>query len=95
MRSREKSRGFGPNNNLKSALGVCIARALKDVPEDPSPFSSNCSHAADCGKGRCCLKDLGLCVGYRLPGELCVAEVSPEIGVINSFLAFSGKRFYA
>lgn len=95
MRSRDKSRGFGPNNNLKSALGVCIARALKDVPEDPSPFSSNCSHAADCGKGRCCLKDLGLCVGYRLPGELCVAEVSPEIGVINSFLAFSGKRFYA
>lgn len=74
MRSRDKSRGFGPNNNLKSALGVCIARALKDVPEDPSPFSSNCSHAADCGKGRCCLKDLGLCVGYRLPGELCVAE---------------------
>lgn len=74
MRNRDQSRGVQPHKQLKSALGVCIARALKDVPKDPSPVSSNCSHTADCGKGRCCLRDLGLCVGYRLPGQLCVAE---------------------
>lgn len=70
-----------PHKQLKSALGVCIARALKDVPKDPSPVSLNCSHTAECGKGRCCLGDLGLCVGYRLPGQLCVAEVSSLIGI--------------
>lgn len=87
MRSRDKSRGVEPHNDLKSAFGVCIARALKDVPKDPSPLSLNCSHSADCGKGRCCLKDLGLCVGYRLPGQLCVAEVSSLIDIARSFLA--------
>lgn len=74
MRNQDQSRGAQPHKHLKSALGVCIARALKDVPKDPSPVSLNCSHTADCGKGRCCLRDLGLCVGYRLPGQLCVAE---------------------
>lgn len=75
MRHQDQSRGAQPHKQLKSALGVCIARALKDVPKDPNPVSLNCSHTADCGKGRCCLRDLGLCVGYRLPGQLCVAEV--------------------
>lgn len=76
MRDRDQPRDVQSHKQLKSALGVCIARALKDVPKDPNPVSSNCSHTAECGKGRCCLKDLGLCVGYRLPGQLCVAEVS-------------------
>lgn len=73
MRRRDQTRGV-QNKELKSALGVCIARALKDVPKDPSPVSLNCSQSPDCGKGRCCLRDLGLCVGYRLPGQLCVAQ---------------------
>ena len=76
MRRRDQPKGV-QDKDLKSALGVCIARALKNVPKDPSPVSLNCSQSPDCGKGRCCLKDLGLCVGYRLPGQLCVAEVSP------------------
>lgn len=85
MRNRDQSRGVQPHKQLKSALGVCIARALKDVPKDPSPVSSNCSHTADCGKGRCCLRDLGLCVGYRLPGQLCVAEVSSFLIGVSAF----------
>ena len=85
MRNQDQSRGVQPHKQLKSALGVCIARALKDVPKDPSPVSLNCSHTADCGKGRCCLRDLGLCVGYRLPGQLCVAEVSSFLIGVSAF----------
>jgi len=73
MRRRDQTRGV-QSKELKSAVGVCIARALKNVPKDPSPVSLNCNQSQDCGKGRCCLRDLGLCVGYRLPGQLCVAE---------------------
>ena len=85
MRNQDQSRGAQPLKHLKSALGVCIARALKDVPKDPSPVSLNCSQTADCGKGRCCLRDLALCVGYRLPGQLCVAEVSSFLIVVIVF----------
>lgn len=73
MRKRDQTGGV-QDRELKSAVGVCIARALKDVPKDPYSVSLNCSQSPDCGKGRCCLRDLGLCAGYRLPGEICVAE---------------------
>ena len=78
MRRRDHTRGV-QDKELKSAVGVCIVQALKNVPKDPNPVSLNCSRSSDCGKGRCCLKDLGLCAGYRLPGQLCVAEVSRPI----------------
>lgn len=94
MWSWDKFRGFGLNNNLKFVFGVCIVWVLKDVFEDLSLFFLNCSYVVDCGKGRCCLKDLGLCVGYCLFGEFCVVEVSLEIGVVNFFLVFLGKWFY-
>lgn len=57
------------------AMGVCLNKALKEVPQDQNPVYANCSQSKDCGMGRCCLDDLGLCAGYRLLGQLCVAEV--------------------
>ena len=76
MRRRKRNRDRQKQLAYSSALGVCIARALKNVPQDPRPIVLNCSLKSDCGKGRCCLRDLGLCAGYRLPGETCVAQVS-------------------
>lgn len=65
------------DKKLQSAQGVCIDKALKEVPQDQTPVSQNCSQSTECGMGRCCLKDLGLCAGYRLLGQLCVAETVP------------------
>ena len=98
MRKRDQTGGV-QDRELKSAVGVCIARALKDVPKDPYSVSLNCSQSPDCGKGRCCLRDLGLCAGYRLPGEICVAEVSQPLvsspsSLSSSFLLLSVRTVF-
>ena len=92
MRRRDQTRTGAQDKTLKNALGVCIARALKEVPDDPSPVFLNCSQSSECGKGRCCLSDLGLCVGYRLPGQLCVAEVSVENCNIFNWIAKNKQK---
>lgn len=93
MRRRDQTRTGAQDKTLKNALGVCIARALKEVPDDPSPVFLNCSQSSECGKGRCCLSDLGLCVGYRLPGQLCVAEeVSFSCPCLPGFTCISRRR---
>lgn len=73
---RHQTRGVQDKEH-RSAVGVCINKALKEVPQDQDPVFANCSQSKECGMGKCCLNELGLCAGYRLLGQLCVAEAVP------------------
>ena len=61
---------------------VCLSQKLRQQPK--SNQSTKCKTNADCGPNKCCLGNLGVCMPYKLPGEMClVAKVHATVGIIR------------
>lgn len=75
-RRQKRNKGARKKDPL-TAIGVCIDGTDKETPKKRTQMSTlNCSQSSECGIGRCCLTDTGMCSHYRTLGQLCVAQVS-------------------
>ncbi|XP_028392166.1 uncharacterized protein LOC114516786 [Dendronephthya gigantea] len=60
-------------------IGQVVARLRRNVQSVCLPKKSPknkkvaaCKTDADCGPNKCCLGNLGVCMAYKLPGEMCL-----------------------
>lgn len=76
-RRQERNKEVG-KKDPSTAIGVCIDGTDKGTPKKRTRVATlNCSQSSECGSGRCCLSDMGMCSHYRTLGQLCVAQEVP------------------
>ncbi len=64
---------------------ICLPQKFRQFPK--SGGDPTCKTDADCGPNKCCLGNLGVCMAYKLPGEMClIAKVSFDLGQIEYVL---------
>ncbi|CAB3976743.1 Hypothetical predicted protein [Paramuricea clavata] len=51
---------------------MCLPRTFRQFPK--SDGSKTCKTDADCGPNKSCLGNLGVCMAYKLPGEMCLIK---------------------
>lgn len=51
----------------RNIQNVCLSRKPSTNKKDAA-----CKTDSDCGPNKCCLGNLGVCMAYKLPGEMCL-----------------------
>ena len=67
----------------RSIQRICLPRRFQKIKKNKEV--GTCKTAADCGPSRCCLKKLGVCMGYKLPGEMCLTEEVRKMISLGTF----------
>jgi hypothetical protein len=49
---------------------MCLPRRFRQIPK--SAADATCKRDADCGPNKSCLGKFGVCMAYKLPGEMCL-----------------------
>lgn len=56
----------------RNAKRMCLPSDLRQFPKNDEDIA--CKTDAECGANRSCLGKLGICMAYKLPGEMCLIE---------------------
>ena len=49
---------------------LCLSRKFQQLPKRKEAIT--CKTDTDCPSNKCCLKNLGVCMAYKIPGEICL-----------------------